>query len=141
MRKFGSLVGCLAVLMLTCASEVAAGQLIDVSLPRVDTTPGERVVGFEVVLKAARIHSLREVPYGWYLTIDNPASLSTRVGGAIHVGAAAVDLNFLDRLIVIEKREDDLLKFSIEMKIYVTVDFVVTRQITLQTEDISLVAR
>jgi hypothetical protein len=140
--KWMSLAAALIVLMLTCASQSAAGQLSDVSLSKLDIASDERIVGFNVILRAGRIHSLREVRLGWHVEIDNDPSWNTKAAGRIHVGAAAVDPDFFDRFLAIETYErDDAVPFSIDVKVYVTKDFATVREITVPVEDISIVAR
>lgn len=119
----------------------AGGQVFDLDLSGVSVAQGERVIGFHVRLQAAKFFSIREFPIGWGLSIDNDASWRTELDALVGVGAAALDADFLDGLISVEKQEFDDLKFAVDVSIWVTKDFDSDREIVLHTPDIVLRAR
>ena len=57
-------------------------------------------------LSRGRIYTLREIPDGWGLRIENNANFTAEISGAFEVGAAAVEPTFIDKLIIIETDDD-----------------------------------
>jgi hypothetical protein len=113
------------------------GDMWVVSIPQLSLEPGERVVGFEVTLRAGRVASLPDVPEEWYLSIEN-TSAEAKVRGNIVVGAAALDKEFFQNFLIIEKREILGFRFQIQMEILTTTDFAKETHISLETKDMLL---
>ena len=63
----------------------------------------ERVLAFQVDIKSGGINSIKHVPIGWGLNIDNSASWNTNLSGNIEVGSAALDAEFFNKFLSIEK--------------------------------------
>ena len=108
------------------------------SAPQLSLGPGERIVGFEVILRAARTVSLSNVSKEWSIWIDNSAS-EPKVRGNIIVGTAALDKNdFFTDFLVIEKDNSLGLRFDIKMEIITTVDFENEKRTVLEQKDLFL---
>jgi hypothetical protein len=138
MRRWFSIA--LALLLLLSAQPTAA-QVYDLSFPRLKVAEGERVSGFDVRIKAARVLTLREIPNGWGFWVDNGENWQTKVTGRVYVGAAAFEPGFLNRLIRIEMGNFNDFKFSAEATIFVTKDFDEGRKIVVRGRDIVLTKR
>src|SRR2546426_100453 len=61
-----------------------------VSIMHLEIRPGERVIGFDVQIKAAMVTALPKVPPAWNITLDNDPLWTSRVVGSIGVGAGAL---------------------------------------------------
>lgn len=111
------------------------------SLRGVTLAEGERVVGFDLKFRAANIVAVPSVPRGWYIIVDNDSSGNTRLKGSVSVGAFAGDRDMLSDLVVVEKEEDDGVKFSVTGEVAVTRDFEKTRSIPVESKDVTLQER
>lgn len=141
MRR-ASVVWLIVVLSWSGLSTTASAQIFDVSVSSIGIAPGERVAAFEVNRQAAKVHSMREFPGAWGISVDNPGNWYSSIKGGCEVGAAALDSGFFDRLLVVQKQHGaNDLNFDIEMRLYVTRDFDETRTIVLHEPDIKLVPR
>ena len=97
---------------------------------------GERVVAIQVNLKAARISSLRDIPAGWEVTINNDPSWSTTLKATVLVGAAAIDdIAFFSDFLTIESMPvaGKGRNPEVEMILSVTRDFEIHREIKVTT--------
>ncbi len=126
------------------AQETEGEGLWTVSISHLKLAPGERVIGFDVQLKAARVASLPKVPPAWSITIDNEPSWNSRISGTIGVGAAALGSgNFFEDFLVIEKCPKGLgvekpPSFGITVEVITTTDFNNEKRIFLKNEDLLL---
>jgi hypothetical protein len=106
------------------------------SLRDVHLQPDERVVGIELSVKAGSFVSIDRLPIGWLVTIDNDPSWHTTVKGNARVGAAALEMQPLQKLdFCVRKYEFGDLHFSISGDLIVTKDFEHERRIPLRSEN------
>jgi hypothetical protein len=133
---------CLLVPLMT-ASTVAMSQtrIQSLSFAEIPLRAGERIVGFQLSLTAARVHSLREIPLGWQISVDNDASWNTEIRGAATVGAAALDAAFFNKLCFIETADASIPAFSAEATFIVTADFQAQRDIVVGTDNVIVAPR
>jgi hypothetical protein len=110
------LLGSLGVLFFLCGTCIS-GEKFALSVPGNALKKNERVLSFKVTVSAGRIVSLREMPIGWDIHVDNDASWDTNISGNATVGAAALEGNFFKDFLVIEKAESPLGPFAIESEI------------------------
>jgi len=126
-----------AAMFMTFVCLPASGQILSVSVPKLSLAKGERIVGFEVHLKAGRIALLPNIPIGWNMSVDNDPSWETVVKGSIEVGGAATDADFLREFMVIEKEPETSSdsRFELSGEVVVTADFKNERHIKLTMRD------
>jgi hypothetical protein len=129
------LFSCLAVTILLMPVVLRAQRTFVVSAPKLSLQPGERVVGFEFHLRAARVAGLEDAPIGWSVLIDNDPSWNTSLRATVDVGSAALDGSFFHRFLRIQKADPPLVPFEITGSIHVTRDFSETREIKLEPKD------
>ena len=138
-RRFVSAVHQLlfAVTFIALGIAPASGQTFFVSVPKPSLANGERIVAFEIHVRAGRVVSLPNVPIGWYLEVDNNPSWNTVVKGNIQVGAAAVDARFLRDLLIVEGEPDprEGRRLSLDGEIVMTSDFSTEKTIKLSSKD------
>ncbi|MGB9234562.1 MAG: hypothetical protein WCC04_09120 [Terriglobales bacterium] len=129
--------GGLVLLSLTRGA-VAQGQMISISIPSLHLAPKERVVGFELHIKAGRIAKLPNVPSGWNISIGNDPSWNTDIEGTMIVGAAALDSSFFRDFLTVEKSEPLGVPFDVRGEVIVTEDFVAQRRIRIGINSIAI---
>ena len=127
-----------ALVFVICANAAAQKDFLVVSIPKLPLKAKERVIGFELQLKSARIARLPDTPIGWSFTVNNDPSWNTDVGGDIHVGAAAVDPAFFHRFLIIERDASSGVPFDLSGTVHVTADFSQEREIKLTLKDFQL---
>ena len=112
-------------------------QIMSVSIPALHLADNERIVGFEVHVRSARIALLPSVPIGWNISVDNDPSWNTVIKGSIDVGAAAMDRDFLQDFMVVEVERDapSDAPFGLQGEVIVTSDFIKERRIKLSMKD------
>lgn len=99
-----SLLCLLAAISLTPLTDAAPQKSeLAISLNEIHIHSNERIVGFELHLKSARIVSMPKIPIGWSFSVDNDPSWNTAVQGNILVGSAALDSGFFRRFLLIER--------------------------------------
>lgn len=116
-------------------------EVLNISIGSLSLAEREKIVGFQFNITAGRIVSLPVVPLGWNITIDNDPSWKTKLIGSSIVGSAALGIESLQDLIVIEKYEFMGLSFGIEAEIIVTQDFEKDRHIHLKKENLMIKKR
>lgn len=109
-----------------------------VSIPSLSVKAGERVVGFELRFKSARIVSMRDVPVGWDVHIENNPSWNASVTASALVGAAALDAGFFKHFVRIEKNESLGIPFGLSGDVVVTRDFVKEHHIRISMREVQL---
>ncbi len=130
---FITLVGSFAPLF---AADVAQpGERWSVSIRSLPLGKGDRIVGFSLKMTAAAIASLPSLPIGWRIEVDNDPSWNTTISGSIVVGAAALDADFFQDFLVIEKHELRGTRFAIDGIVEVTKDFDKERKVRLSARD------
>ena len=116
-----------------------------VSLKARNFSEKERMVEFKVIMVSGKIDSLKSVPLGWDINIDNDPSWRTETIGSCSVGASALSPNSFNDIIIIEKeeffgeKEEEGVKgpnFDISVEITVTEDFDKTRTLTYKMKDL-----
>lgn len=105
----------------------APAEIESLSIGHLAITAHERVVGFEFEIHAARVVSMRDIPVGWDVRVQNNPSWNAVVRGSALVGAAAVGPQFFTRFLRIEENESLGLPFEINGSIVVTTDFIKER--------------
>jgi hypothetical protein len=109
----------------------ANGDVLSVSIKSISLKEKERIIGFDLRIKAGMIVALPAVPAGWYISVNNGSSWNTEVKGSIAVGSAAIDPAFFNNFIVIEKNESPGLKLDIKAEVIVSEDFENERRINV----------
>jgi hypothetical protein len=127
-----------AVFVLLLANQSAPGQVVSISIPYLHTTPKERIVGFELRVKAGRIATLPEAPIGWNISVENDPSWNTDIRATVIVGAAALDPSFFRDFLIIEKGKPLGVPFDIEGTVIVTEDFESQKQIKIGVKDLAI---
>lgn len=129
--------------MLSLAAVAICGTLkateYSVTFCGIKLSAGERIVGFDIKTKSAYFSSLRRMPLGWNISIDNQPSWATNATGSILVGAAAVDMASLNRLFHVVP-ENSLKDVEISGEIVTSADFEHEHRIVLKPADVRLVA-
>ena len=120
------------------AKSLAQEELWTVSILNLPVSANERVVGFELNIRAGGVASIPSVPMGWTLLIENSPSWHTRIKASLMVGSAALDNLFFGEFLVIRKYEFMGLKFNVDGIVVVTEDFQKERRIKLSMKDIGL---
>lgn len=98
----------LAAIVSQLSCTAYAGDNLTVSLDHLQLQSGERIVSFQIQAQGAGIVSLRAIPIGWAINVDNDASWTTTISGTVEVGAAALDPGAFKAFMVIEKADPDL---------------------------------
>jgi hypothetical protein len=127
---------------LLAAGEGQAGERWSVSLGGVPVKATERVVGFEVQVRSARVVSLAGLPDGWEVSVENGPAGGARVSGSIIWGAAAFEAGRFDGLrdpAVVESRSRSRGgPVEVDAAILVTEDFETTRAVPLPRRDVTV---
>lgn len=137
--------GQLAVLVISVAGCVgpagpSPARVESLSIGRLPVTAHDRIVGFDFEIHSARVVSMRDIPAGWDVHVQNSPSWNAEVNGSALVGAAAVGPQFFTNFLRIETNESLGLAFGIHGNVIVTQDFVKERHIAISTKDVSLTA-
>src|SRR3990167_8209655 len=141
LRAVSSIIFVLVVTITGVSSPLAQEELWTLSIPTLPVSPQEKVVGFEVDIRAGGIASVPSVPMGWNLLINNDPSWHTKIRGSLLVGSAALDKFFFKDFLVIRKFEFMGLKFNVEGVVIVTEDFGKERRIKFGVKDLVLKKR
>jgi hypothetical protein len=113
-----------------------------ISITNLSVSPDESIVSFEIVVEAGVIYSISNIPVGWYFSIDNDASLQTKIKANTIVGAASLSLDdFKAVQIMIRKNEFGGLKLGLSGKVSVTKDYENERLISLSNSDFVIAPR
>ena len=120
---------------IACSAAHAAEYSLDFSGVRVPV--GERIVGFDITAKSAYVSSMQVIPNGWDITVDNEPSWIANVRGSILVGAAAIDLASLNKMLRItsDKAPGDV---GVSGEVITTLDFEHEHHIALKPADVRL---
>jgi hypothetical protein len=100
---------------------------------------GERIVGFDVAARPAYFSSMRCVPLGWDIDVNNDPSWTTHVTGSISVGAAAIDLAALNKILRITSNAT-LGDIKISGEIVTSRDFEHEHHLTLKPTDVRVIS-
>ena len=133
----------LFLVAITAGINIASHKTVSAELWSVSIRPqpvlqNERVVGFEMKIRAGGIVSIPSLPMGWNISVDNDASWNTKIVGAVTVGAAALNVSFFSDFIVVRQHEFRGTKFDADMVIVVTEDFETNRRIRFGLKDLIL---
>jgi hypothetical protein len=109
------------------------------SFDAVKVPSGERVVGFDIKLKPAYVSSMKSVPLGWHITIDNQPSWNARITGGVTVGAAALDKDALNHLLVVTT-DKEMGAFEVTGEVVTTSDFEHEHHLVLKPSDVHAIA-
>lgn len=104
---------------------------VTVSIPSLNLSGSERVVGFDIHVHSGRIARLADLPIGWEICVTNDPSWNTRVEASCSVGAAALGREFFKNFMAIEKHSPLGAPFGVEGEVIVTEDFATERRITV----------
>lgn len=124
--------------LLLHGSRTARGRTLSVSIPNLQVSAKERVVGFEVHIASGRIAALPNIPIGWNMSIDNDPSWNAKIEGSLRVAAAAVTPSFFCEFLFIERDQSPEVPFRIWGDIVVTEDFTAERHIPIASKDLVL---
>ena len=124
--------------LLLHARHEARRQTLSVSIPNLQVSDKERVVGFEIHIASGRIAALPSIPIGWNVSVDNNPSWTTEIEASSRVGAAAVPPGYFREFLFIEKDESLNVPFQISGEIVVTDDFATERRIQIGMKDFSI---
>lgn len=138
-KKYSGLASSLALFIGIFGIGAVHSQTYTVSIPSLAINDQERIVGFEINVRSARIATLPNAPIGWNIKIDNDPSWSTSISATTEVGAAALDRGFFQRFIRIEQSPGKNIHIELEGEVIVTSDFVSQRKIKLRNADFELV--
>lgn len=127
---------CLILSVLSINAVAGSPQRSTLSVQTVRLAAGERIVSFEIRIKAGAFRTISDLPLGWTVDIDNDPSWDTKVTGSLVVGAAVLSADELKKLTFLIENED--LRFQVEGTLAVTNDFVKTRNIQLHSSDFRL---
>jgi hypothetical protein len=117
------------------AVSLVHAETLIVSIRSLPIKGNERIVGFTLDIRPARIITLTSIPRGWNITVDNDPSMNATVRGSSLVGAAALSPDFFSHFITIDRDETLDLKFDTRAQVVVTQDFKTERRIYLKFED------
>src|SRR5258707_13032021 len=109
------------------ASHEARRQTLSISIPNLQVSDKERVVGFAIHITSGRIAALPNIPIGWDISVDNKKTWNTEIKASTTVGAAALAPAFFREFFVVEKNESLDVPFQISGEIGGTKDFPTTR--------------
>ena len=137
---FIAVVVSLALVMAALGQQPAKRKAYSVSVPRLTTTTGERVVSFDIRITAGEVQALSNVPIGWYVVVDNDPSWRTKVSGNTTVGAASLSADEFQKIRLVVNSDETYLKFAVTGTVSVTKDFAKERPITLKTADFLVTA-
>jgi hypothetical protein len=117
-------------------------QIVSVSVPALQLSKNERIIGFEIHVRSGRIALLPNVPIGWNISVDNDPSWNTVIKGSIEVGAAATDPDFFRDFMVIQVEEDapSNMPLDLQGEVIVTSDFTSEKRIKLLMKDFAIKA-
>jgi hypothetical protein len=129
----------LSILFLPICGTCIAGEKVSLSILKNVLKKNERLLSFKIAISAGRIVSLRDIPIGWDVHIDNNASWNTNISANATVVAAALESDFLKDFLVIEKAEPPLVPFAINAQIGMfTQGTEEQRSVQLKTKDVRL---
>jgi len=128
----------LALFLGIAGISAAHSQTYTVSIPSLDINQNERIVGFEIEVRSARIATLPNAPIGWNVKIDNDPSWNTSINASVEVGAAALEGGFFKKFLRIEQSPDKKARIELQGDVIVTSDFISQRKIKLRTTDFGL---
>jgi len=120
------------------ASHEARRQTLSISIPNLQVSDKERVVGFAIHITSGRIAALPNIPIGWDISVDNNASWNTEIKASTTVGAAALAPAFFREFLVVEKNESLDVPFQISGEIVVTENFATERHSQIGMKDFSI---
>ena len=123
-----------AVLILSLPIRALSAQIWSISIKNIQLDRDERIVGFELKVTSGGICSLKSIPMGWNIQIDNDASWNTNMKGEIEVGSAALNQDFFKDFAVIKKAPQEDPPFDVEMVLITTRDFEKEKRYSLKKE-------
>jgi hypothetical protein len=115
-----------------------AAKLETLSIEALHITPGERVVGFDLMITSGRVAKVLKAPIGWSISVENDPSWNTKISGSILVAAATVNPSFFHDFAAIEKNETLGSVFHVRGDVIVSRDFVKERRIPITMRDVVL---
>lgn len=130
----------MSVVVCVARAGPAPARVETLSIERLPITARERIVGFDFHIHSPRVVSMRDIPSGWDVRVQNSPSWRAEVKGSALVGAAAVGPQFLTNFLRVEKNESLGLAFELKGTVVVTQDFVQERHIAVSTRDVSMTA-
>jgi hypothetical protein len=105
-------------------------EILSISIKDSAVLKGERIIEFQIRLKAAYINSLNQIPVGWIYYISNSRNedppWTTTLNASAGIGNAAVHSHFFKNFLTIKKfcgTFYDEIGFDIEIKLFTTTDF------------------
>ena len=108
---------------------------LSVSIPELQTTSKEKVVGFDFHIESGRISAVPDIPIGWDVAVDNNPSWNTEIKGSSRIGAAALSTEFFEEFVAVEKDTSLGTPFRMQGEIVVTEDFATERHISVAMKD------
>jgi hypothetical protein len=137
MKKAGKSAVFLLVLLLGVTARVHAETYV-LSFDALNVPPGERVVGFDIKLKPAYVSSMKSMPLGWHINIDNEPSWNAELTGGVIVGAAALDKAALNSLLVVTT-DKEMGALVVTGEVVTTSDFAHEHHLILKPSDVHAV--
>ena len=94
---------CLALCMVSALTEPGRAQdhtqRFSIVVPQLPD--GGRLMAFDITIKGGQVSTLRTVPAGWVITINNDPSWNGSVTGQAVVGAAALEVSDLAKILTV----------------------------------------
>ena len=114
-----------------------------ISLNEFPVEKGERVVGFNVKIRAGSIYSLPKIPIGWSMIIENflnnEPPWNTSIEAVTGIGAGALDQSYFTNFIVVSKRYGlNSEPFDIQITLSTTIDFENEKKRIFSLKDITM---
>lgn len=119
-----------------------AADRLSLSVEKLKLENKERITGFKVTITNGYVTTVKNIPIGWYISIDPFPGTDTNVIGNIRDGNAALDTNILKDFLIIEPfpllfpKEQP--SFNVEVEISTTIDFVKFKPIVFKMKDLNL---
>ena len=135
-----TVIGALAVDAPKALSEEQFPQRV-VSLHDIHLVEGERIVGLEITFTAASVYAITHIPKDWSFNLDGAVSYRTKLSGACHHGAGALETarGLPQFTIILEPPFDRTSpKFDISGSVHLTKDFEKARLLKLKITDFQI---
>ncbi len=141
-------------LLFALRSPAGAGERWLVSIPHLDVREvpvaglpkpqRESVVGIKVTVAGGAIASLRDVPVGWSIVIDNDPSWNTTLTATVIVASAALSPEYLSKsFLAISKAPPGTARESeqpdVHVEVAVSADFEHERRLSFRPKDLLLI--
>lgn len=110
-------------------------------LKKPDVLQNKRLASFKINLIGARFASMKVLPQGWSINVHNSLTGNSEMEGAIEVGVAAEDGDFIGKTVCVRKVEGaDKIDVNIELELWEVREPYRETMLKLTSQDVVLIS-